>query len=165
MTDAVENRPPESASLLRRLGEAADGYRDNRNRWVVADRRFPHRVEDVYLTEAEAVAATAAANAADPGAEYDWFGPYRTAEPTPVPPSDEDVVRVTVLMRNGKTKEYDGAKYDALFWTLEAFDKFVGPYLAKVGNAAYAAEERRKYIEGRSPLANSKAISHYRHSL
>ncbi len=75
------------------------------------------------------------------------------------------MVTVTVTMRSGEVKIYDGARFDALFWSLPAFDKFVAPYLTSVAGSVYAAEQRELYRRGRSPLANSKPIPHWRGSL
>ena len=45
--------PPLPASLVRRLAEAADGYRDGNDKWVVASRKAEkgnHRVAGVFDT-------------------------------------------------------------------------------------------------------------------
>ena len=49
-------------SLLKRLSEAIDGYRDGKPRWIVADRKFQiegrgHKVVGLFLDTIPAVAA------------------------------------------------------------------------------------------------------------
>jgi hypothetical protein len=165
---AVQDTLP-SATLLRRLAEAADGYRDGEPRYVAADRIFRpdargHKVAGVFLTREEAAAAADKANNAESGAEYRVFGPYRTM-PDSLAEGPEDVVSVTVLMKNGRTKTYSADTVDALFWSLPAFDKFVAPYLTSVAGPRYAWEQREFFRRGRSPLANSQVVPHYRGSL
>ncbi len=155
---------PESASLLRRLAEAADGYRDGRETYVVADRKPRHKVLGVFRSGAEAE-AECRRNRNQEGTDYDVFGPYRTTEVAAVTyDSLEAVDSVIVITKGGKRKTYDGDTVDALFWGLSAFDKFIAPYLTVVYDAEYAAEQRKLYRENRSPLAHSKTVSHVRHS-
>jgi len=151
-----------SASLLRRLGEAADGYRDGADQYVVAAREFPHKVAGAFQTRAEAD-AIAAARSSD-SVHYGVFGPYRTM-PDSLATGPEDVVSVTVKTKNGKETTYSADSVDALFWSLAAFDKFIAPNLTAVAGPLYAAEQRERYRRGTSPLAHSVAIPHYRGSL
>jgi len=165
---AVQDTIP-SATLLRRLAEAADGYRDGMDRYVAADRNFHltrhgHKVAGVFLTRQEAEAAAGQANNVEAGARYSVFGPFRTMRDV-VTETAEDVVSVTVLMKNGKTKVYSADSVDALFWSLPAFDKFVAPYLTSVAGPEYAWEQRELYRQGKSPLANSQGVPHLRGSL
>ncbi len=152
----------ESAALLRRLAEAADGFRDGEPKFVVAARTFPHKVAGVFDTEEQADSAVKALEG-DP-LRYGAFGPFRT-EPDILVEGEDEVDSVIVVMKSGEVKRYDGDKVDALFWSLPAFDKFVAPYLTSVAGPVYAAEQRELYRGGRSPLANSKPIPHYRGSL
>jgi hypothetical protein len=151
-----------SASLLRRLAEAADGYRDGADRYVVATREFPHKVAGAFRTRAEADGIAAARSSVS--LHYGVFGPYLTM-PDSLAEGPEDVDSVTVTMKNGKQKTYSADSVDALFWSLAAFDKFIAPYLTSVAGPLYAAEQRELYRRGRSPLANSEAIPHKRGSL
>lgn len=148
----------QSASLVRRLAEAADGFRDGRPRWVAIHRkgdRGHHHVLGVYRTFQEANFMAGRA-----GPEYAAFGPFVTQDDPPdLSPRDEDVVEVIVRQRNGVQKRYDGDSVDALFWSLAAFDKFIAPYLTSVDGVRYAAEQRELFRLGKSPLAHS-AIAH-----
>ncbi|MEO6057404.1 MAG: hypothetical protein ABIQ49_11235 [Gemmatimonadales bacterium] len=148
------------ASLLRRVAEAADGLRDGNEWYVVADRAFPHAILGVFPTSAAAVDSVARAA----GTEWEVFGPFKTTENPPYEAAHaDDVIEVIVVTSQGQ-KHYDGTRIDAIFWGLTAFDKFVAPYLTAVGGVRYAAEQRELYRQGKSPLANSKAIPHYRTS-
>ncbi|MGD2134547.1 MAG: hypothetical protein PVF27_00230 [Gemmatimonadales bacterium] len=71
-TSGDEPACPMSASLLRRLGEAAEAYRTGTDVFIVADCQHPHTVIDVV---AEQVAAQRIAAAA--GESYSAFGPFR----------------------------------------------------------------------------------------
>jgi hypothetical protein len=159
-------------SLLKRLAEAIDGYRDGQPRWIVADRNFQieghgHKVvRPLFLHPDSAAAARDSAAAREPDADYRVFGPFRATEiPTQVTEPDEDVMEVIVVTRGGDTTRYNGREHDALFWSLPAFDKFVAPNLAKVGGEAFAARQRELYRLNRSPLAGSQSVPHWRGSL
>jgi hypothetical protein len=154
---------PEYASLLRRLAEAADGFRDNRPRFVVAGRRFPHPVAGVFEDRYQADSALGPLSGDT--MNYEVFGPYRSAElPAEVVEVDEVVDTVIVITRGGERKTFLGDRVDALFWGLPAFDKFIAPYLAATGGPRYAAEQRELYRRGESPLARSAVVPHYRSS-
>jgi hypothetical protein len=157
--EAAGDTLPQSASLLRRLAEAADGFRDGKPRWVVIHRRGEqghHKVLGVFRTFEEA-----SFEARRAGSEYATFGPFVTQDDPPdLSSSDEDVVEVIVRQKNGVQKRFAGDSVDALFWTLAAFDKFVAPYLTATEGVRYAAEQRELYRTGKSPLAHSTAVAH-----
>ena len=159
-TEVAGDSSAKSASLLRRLAEAADGYRDGRPRWVVIHRsgvQGHHDVAGVFTSSEQANVEVQRA-----GPDYAVFGPFVTVDDPrdESTPSPEDVVEVTVKQRDGKVILVDPNKVDALFWTLAAFDKFVVPYLTRVDGARYAAEQRELYRVGRSPLAGSALVKH-----
>jgi hypothetical protein len=148
-----------SASLLKRLAEAADGYRDGQDRFVVAAREFPHKVLGVFPTRAQA--DSIAADSSTGALHYATFGPYRTPPEPNVSPEVDDVDSVVAYYSSGATATYDGKTYDALFWGLPAYDKFVAPYLTSVLGAPYAGEQRQAYKAGE--LTNS-VLPHKRFS-
>jgi hypothetical protein len=159
-------------SLLKRLAEAIDGYRDGQPRWIVADRNFRidghgHKVVGLFLDLDSAAAGRDSAAARDTtDADFGVFGPFRATEiPAQVIDSAEDVMEVIVVTRGGDTTRYNGREYDALFWSMPAFDKFVVPYLDKVGGPEFAARQRELYRVNRSPLAGSQGVPHWRGSL
>ncbi|MEP7228529.1 MAG: hypothetical protein ABI785_14280 [Gemmatimonadales bacterium] len=147
----------QSASLVRRLAEAADGFRDGRPRWVVIHRRGDkghHDVRGVFMTFKEA-----SFEAERAGPEYAAFGPFVTKDDPPdLSSTKTDVVEVIVRQKNGVEKRFSADSVDALFWSLAAFDKFIAPYLTSVDGVRYAAEQRELYRIGESPLARSVIV-------
>jgi hypothetical protein len=148
-----------SASLVRRLAEAADGFRDGKPHWVVIHRRGDrghHDVKGVFDTFAEASFTARRA-----GPEYAAFGPFVTMDDPPdESSSEEDVVEVIVRQKNGEVIRFSADSVDALFWSLAAFDKFIAPYLTSVDGVRYAAEQRELYRINKSPLTYSAAVAH-----
>jgi hypothetical protein len=158
-----QSTTPETPALLRRLAEAADGYRDGRDHFVVANRVFPHYVHGVFESRDSAqVVADSLASRIDSVPAV--FGPFRTKEESP-PPNPRDVDSVVVYRTDKTTKTYNGQEYDALVWSLPAFDKFLVPYLTSVYGIEEAARQRELYLSGKSPLAHSTAVDHKRSSL
>ncbi len=160
----AQGAEPEPASLLRRVAEAADGYRDGKDKYVLADRKFPHPVLGVFDSLTQAQDSLSRSKPTE-GSEYKVYGPFRTTEDPPAVIVDsEEVAFVTVTTKGGKTKQYDGKEYDAIFWGLTAFDKFVAPYLTVVSGVKYAADQRELYRIHKSPLVHSTEATHYRTS-
>ena len=159
------DKSPKSASLTRRLAEAADGYRDGQPKWVVADRQRRqgnHRVVGVFsdVARAELVADSVAKAEGAPTVEA--FGPFLTPkEGFDFPPKDS-VAAVIVIYRDSTQApaRYSADSIDALFWGLSAFDKFIVPYLSSVYSVDYAKQQRDLYLKGRSPFANSEQVVH-----
>jgi hypothetical protein len=127
---------------------------------VVAAREFPHKVAGVFL---DPDSARAVARDSSTGTfHYEVFGPYRTAPDIDVSTEVNDVDSVVAYYGDGKKTTYDGRIYDALFWSLPAFDKFVAPYLTFVAGALEAGRQREAYRRG--DLTQS-ALAHKRGSL
>jgi hypothetical protein len=149
---------PQPASLVRRLAEAADGYRDGKDKWVVASRRAEkgnHAVLGVFSSseEAELVARRG-------GGDFAVFGPFRTPKDDYRIPEGERVAEVVVRYVNRTERRYSPDSVDAVFWGLPAFDKFIVPYLSSIASAEYAAEQRELYRLGQSKLAGSEPVAH-----
>lgn len=125
-----------SATMLRVLAEAADGFRTGRPIYLVADRRFPHNVAGPFPSRAAAERVRA-----DSGATFAVFGPYLT-RPDPAPRSAPRVVavRITVEQPGGRRRTFDVRpdSIDALFFTLSAVDKFMVPYYTRIYGTEYA---------------------------
>lgn len=158
-TEVADDSLAKSASLLRRLAEAADGFRDGEPRWVAIHRKGQQGHHDVLgvFKSFEKARDTAQKR----GLEYAVFGPFVTVDDPPDQSSSEkDVVEVTVKQKNGVVKRFSPDSVDALFWSLAAFDKFIAPYLTSVDGVRYAAEQREAYRIGRSPLAYSTTVAH-----
>jgi hypothetical protein len=148
-----------SASLLRRLAEAADGFRDGQPKFVVAAVEFPHRVLGLF---GDSLAADSLAQDSSSGSfHFKAFGPYRTVLEPGVDSLLDNVDSVVVYHTGGGMNVYQGEEFDALFWGMPAFDKFVAPYLTEVSGATYADSIRELYKTGE--LTNSE-LPHKRYS-
>ena len=156
---------PKSASLARRLAEAADGFRDGEIKWIVADNEFPHAVLLVSHSLQEAQGAVKRSEA-DTAHDYRIYGPFQTSKDIGYVEREEDEIDSVIVWRHGGQKHhyYDGKQIDALFWGMPAFDKFVTPYLTAVYGAKFAAEQRQLYLVGRSPYTHSTEAAHKRTS-
>jgi hypothetical protein len=149
-----------SASLLKRLAEAADGFRDGQPKFVVAAVEFPHKVLGVF--DDSLPADSIAQDSSTSSLHFKRFGPYVTVLEPGVDTLLDNVDSVVVYHRGGAPpKRYLGEDYDALFWGLPAFDKFVAPYLTQVSGAAHADSIRNLYKTGQ--LTNSE-LPHKRYS-
>ena len=96
-----------SAPLLRRIAEAADGFRDGNDYFVVIDQRPPYRVLAVLPAQSAADSA-AAANRSDT-TDYAVFGPYRTVQDAgAVERAEDEVLEVVVKTRGGKRSTTTG---------------------------------------------------------
>jgi hypothetical protein len=156
---AQQDTITKSSFLLKRLGQAADGYRDGKDRYVVAALEFPHKVLGVFLTKAEG--DSMAVDSTTDALHFATFGPYRTELEPGIVREVDNVDSVVVYYLEGEPGVYQGETYDALFWGISAFDIFVAPYLTQLYNAPYAASQREAYKQGR--LSHS-VLPHYRNS-
>src|SRR6266567_2095520 len=154
-----------SASLLRRLAEAVDGYRSGDTLFVVAAWRFPHDVAGVFANRRQALEI-----ARRRGVDYGVFGPYFAppdsgnemmvyslqfcpglhdpdswcpdttfALSQTVPYANIKDITITIHAKEGASVERVLApgQVDAVFFTLSAIDKFVMPYYTRVYGAQY----------------------------
>lgn len=156
---AQQPSPPLSAPLLRRLAEAADGYRTGKAVYVVASMRAPYDVRGVF--EADSAATIEARKA---GPSYRVFGPYVT-------PRDEfkvapaQILDITVRVQTAKgpvTMTVDPKEYDAMFWSLGAVDKFLVPYYAGVSGPERAVQVHQDYLAN---AATSPIVFHILHTM
>jgi hypothetical protein len=163
-----------SASLLRRLAEAVDGYRSGEALYVVAAWHFPHEVAGVFPSRALASEAVRRK-----GLDYAAFGPYfappdsgnelmvyslrlcpglheldsycpdTTASLSQaVPYASIKDVTITIHAKDGTAVEsvLPPSEVDAVFFTLSAIDKFVMPYYTRIYGAQFAADMRAGYL-------------------
>jgi len=173
-TPAADTTRAMSASLLRRLAEAVDGYRSGETLFVVAAWRFPHGVAGVLRNPREATEI-----ARRRGVEYGVFGPYFAPPdsgnemmlyalgPCPglhewdswcpdttfalnqaVPYANIHDITITLHAKEGASVERVLAPHDvdAVFFTLSAIDKFAMPYYTRLYGAQYAADMRAAYV-------------------
>lgn len=172
MHGPVVVRAPESAGLLRRLAEAADGYRTGRRIWIVASRQPPYDVGGVFASETTAVHV-----ARDSGELWGSFGPYVTprdlgqlpvfiiAPPMHCRPTivcwdvwvqtpdtswleqDIDSLVVTAYHHSGRmARDRVSPDVDAIFFSLSAFDKFAIPYYSALSGPEFALRLRQSVI-------------------
>jgi len=150
-----------SAPLLRRLAEAADGYRDGVDRFFVVSLESPHEVlREEFLKREDADAAAKVRSTET--LHFAAFGPYRTEADSVAQAASVD--SVVAFLSDGRRRVYDGSAVDALFWSLPAYDKFVTPYETTVYGVAEAARRRELYRRDQHPGTNSKPLPHYRNS-
>ena len=157
-----------SATLLKRLGEAVDGYRIGDTVYVVASRDFPHRVVGTFPTRTEA-----AFSSRDAGPRFGVFGPFEgrwdpdlgggvlpgcthdgnssewrwglCPDGPGIPWEDIEFMNMIIQLRNGDRVVFSlPLGTDAVFLTLPAINKFVVPYYTRVLSASEAA----KMMEG-----------------
>ena len=124
-----------AVSLLKRIAEAVDGYRNIDNVWVSAKLDFPHELE-IFESEAEAEDHAQKYN-------YETFGPY-TARRNLNSPDEiiEEVVEIKITLKRGDKIEeikLDSKNTDAVFLSESAVDKFVMPYYTQLYGVEYAA--------------------------
>lgn len=133
-----------TASLARRVAEAAAGLSNGRRVWFAVQEDPPHRLRKHYD---ESAADEDVAN--NPG--YLKVGPYRTQDETPNKRAIE-TIRIKFV---GVAQEltYQGGEVDALFFSLAALDKFYYPYYARLHGVETAAAMRKKYVEPGNTLS------------
>src|SRR5690349_6369503 len=118
-----------SASMLKRVAEAADGYRSGEEVWVVAEHAFPHDAE-VFKREADAkIYLSKASNLRQ------IFGPFVSGNShSQFGERPEVSAIVGTVTEGGKSKQVQihPKACDSIFWSAAAFDKFVFPYYASL---------------------------------
>jgi len=131
-----------TASLLKRLGEAADGYRGENDIYIVASYTFPHELS-VFNSESKAKEYYSILDQD----ENNIFGPYNT--PIENPPTDTIIsIIVNIEKDDGSVNEIilDPKEYDALFFSESAKDKFLYPYYTNLYGVEFAAKMKKDSI-------------------
>lgn len=120
------------ASLLKVLGEAADGYRTGEAIYIAASYNFPHELE-VFEDEQDAEAYV---QQSDKTPDWGVFGPYVTNQVERLTAgTDYEILSIKVSIRkNGKEEEIeiDPKESDLLVWSESAMDKFIYPYYVQL---------------------------------
>ena len=150
--------PSLPASLLSRLTEAADGCRKGEKTWLVAEmkRRYKmgHKISGHYGSAQEAHDADPKLFDADPLKDkYKIFGPFLTTEE--FGEKENKITQVVLMLKDGRQVCLDGAKYDCVFWSLSAFDKFVVPYYVQITNLEEAEEIRDEFVKNSDIVAGT----------
>jgi|GEM_PF-4512892 len=137
---------PIRASLIRRLAEAADGIRNNKPIYFVAqlipDEETGHDVLGYFKSAKDAFEHSTARALLDSG-NYLIFGPYQTDD-------DQDYRRkpireIILVPENARSVLLNGTKFDCIFWSLSAIDKFVVPYYVAIGDLKRAQKIREDF--------------------
>ncbi len=146
-----------TATLLKRLGEAVDGYRTGRPVYVVISRTYPYAVAGVFSTREDAVRQVrtlpgytvsepflAAADDATGTIAYAAQPCYKTLDTSYICPDtiggsllaidSVESVTVTVRARNGRayTSQMRPQEAGAVFFTMSAVDKLLIPYYERL---------------------------------
>jgi len=152
---AAQDSTTVSATMLRALAEAADGFRTGRDVFLVADYRFPHNIIGPFATRPLAERARG-----DSGAYFGVFGPFRTAVDRRSD-SATRVIDVTIVTETPQgrrdTIKVKPTVVDALFFTQSAVDKFLIPYYSRVYGPQYATVLQRSNPKG---YPKCHALSH-----
>jgi hypothetical protein len=139
---------PQSASLARRLAEAADGLRNVNRVYFIAGLKFPHPTKDFPDLDSAKVYFSDKDFSED---EYAIFGPYKTTDELDklnlVGVEDIKKVELTVYFEDGakKTITLPGG-IDTIFFNLSAFEKFAFPYYCHLFGVEYAKKLRDNLI-------------------
>src|SRR5262245_14505889 len=129
---------PLSASILRRVAEAADGFRDGKPHWFVVTLEAPHKAVPFDS------AAAARTGQKKMGAGTVVLGPYVT-QPEPRPKKlaarkkakAKKVARIEIYYEGVKKPVViDPSKADAIFLGASALDKFAYPYYSRIHGVA-----------------------------
>jgi hypothetical protein len=137
-----------SASLARRLAEAADGFRNVTQIFFIAGYKSPHSLKNFQdLVSAQAYFSEKGLQEN----EYGIFGPFKTNDEVHssnyLGAEDIKKVELTIHYKDGrKQKATLPGGIDSIFFNLSSFDKFVFPYYCHVHGAKYAEKMRQKLI-------------------
>ena len=138
-THAALSDRPLTATLLRRLAEAADPVNEEAPFWIVssfAPVAGNFQIVGTFFDKEEADDAVP-----DP-AQYGVFGPFQGSpgkKPTPI--------RKLKLEVDGINEDVHlmGHRFDALFWSESALRKFALPYYANLSGVEYAMRLRDEF--------------------
>jgi hypothetical protein len=135
------------ASLLARLAEAADGTRNNEPIYFVAALKpvyaEGHDVIGFFKSIEEAATHAQAKPLLECG-RYMIFGPYQTKDEDYPPKGIEKVV---IHRKDRDPVDLAGGKFDCVFWSLSAVDKFLIPYYVSMGDLATAEKIRCNFMK------------------
>ncbi len=134
------------ASLAKRLGEAADGFRNVGNVYFVAGYSWPHKIKEFF----DPNSAKQFLSSLTTG-EADIFGPFNTSdemgELNLFNVQDIESIEVKIKYNGGCVhNEVLEGNIDSIFLNLASFDKFVFPYYCKLYGADYAKTLRDTLI-------------------
>lgn len=138
-----------SPRLLKRLGEAAMGWPRSYGEqyWICRYKRDPqtrsYDIDGAFHTETEAIDAIAGREG------FGVFGPYTPElgeELRPNLPSSLNVEKVYVKVEGVADLIEVDERFDALFWSPAAIEKFVFPYYCGAEGLDYTVRVRDEYV-------------------
>ena len=159
------SQEPISAQLARRLGEAADGFRDGQYHYFLTKPEFPFDLisaQGSYNVEEalhNARTLLSEKNRAIEGAESQFIlaGPFKTTVESGLA-IDFDHIELRYIKGEVAVREdIVGKDVDAIVLSLSALDKFFLPYYARLYGAEKAADLRQKVA---IDLSNGKVCKH-----
>lgn len=153
---------PVSAELARVLAQAADSAFAPATLYVVARYQpadpgttlSPYDVQQPVATFAEAEARVEELKKRYPDVEYGIFGPFQNDTPLVPPLGQSTVAHLLVTPQGGVVKDpipIPGQEYDALFYSVQAVEKFVVPYHVQEYGADFGSYVLKAFKE--APLA------------
>ncbi len=157
---------PVSASLTRRLGEAADGYRNIPQVFFVAAFSPPYNVIPFETLEAAIEYYDKKYHSPDRWAIY---GPFEAKNEIPVKfdKSAIETIEVIVKYNNGTNDSIElDDQTDAVFFNLSSLDKFLIPYYTRLYGVDRAKIIRDKLIEeGKELTETLRLYTHVRRTI
>jgi hypothetical protein len=146
-----------SATLARRLAEAADGFRNVHQVFFIAGYKFPHPIKDFPDLESAEIYF---ADKELPTDEYGIFGPFKTTDDVQdlelLGVENIEKVDLTIYYKNGHIQsETLPGGIDSIFFNLSSFEKFVFPYYCHLYGAGYAKKLRDNLISQYEKYAKS----------
>ena len=135
-----------AASLAKRLGEAADGFRNVGEVYFVAGHEWPHKIKEFFDLQT----AKDFLSGLDPN-EFELFGPFDTTDELKSSNHNgsREIQSIDLIIKykdGHQHKETLNGNIDSIFLNLSSFDKFVFPYYCHVYGASYAKTLRDKLI-------------------
>jgi hypothetical protein len=156
---------PLPQAALRRLVEVVDACRGQKQVFVVFRNTSPYQAISVHTTEADAKKGVKAEKnlsyfgpVVPKAAPSGFYGVRKVAGTTFTPlerpaetvvlldADEEEVARFPVGVEGRLTDPQSDV--EALFFTASSVDKYAIPYLTRVFDAEFAAEQRRKWLKG-----------------
>jgi hypothetical protein len=139
---------PLSATLARRLAEAADGLRNVNQVFFIAGYAFPHPIKDFPDLPS---AQTYFSEKGFSENEYSIFGPYKTTDDVEklnlTGVENIEKVDLTIHFKNGDQQNVSlPGSIDSIFFNLSSFEKFVFPYYCHLYGVEYAKKLRDNLI-------------------
>lgn len=147
-----------SPLVLRKLASVATAVKFDGDFWVITSRR---RESDSEIFFDHKSASDRLSVLQERESSFDLYGPYRNEPDSDLSPEKEDMVAVLTVIRESDGSvnlvNWNPTKFDALFWTQSAMEKFLIPYYSNLYGPAYA-EELRREMAGENCVARGHGV-------